>query len=151
MMSVLARLLLFFMAAALVACGEVSYSDVLSHPESHLYYPGSRVITRSGGGEHRGGLDTGRTPAQTNVILAVDAPMSKIYSWYEAHLAAMGWSLRKTETINGGYELFTKGKNQVFEVSPDPKVGTYAIYYAILPAACATQDPIPLDRATGNC
>lgn len=142
--------LLVLAAAALAACGEVTYSDLLSHPESHLYYPGSKVVARSGGGEDSG-LDTGRIPAKTTVVLAVDAPMSDIYGWYEAHLAATGWHLRKTEMINGGYELFTKGKNQVFQVSPDPKEGTYAIYYSILPAACAKQDPIPLDRAMGNC
>lgn len=145
------RLLLIVAAAVMAACGEVSYSDLLSHPEARLFYPDSRVITRAGGGEERSGLDTGRTPAQTTVVLAVDAPMSQIYAWYEARLAAMGWRLRKTETINGGYELFTKGKNQVFQVSPGRKDGTYAMYYSILPAACAGQDPIPLDRAMGNC
>jgi len=152
MVSMRRPLPLILAALTLAACGEVTYSDLLSHPESHLFYPGSRVVTRSGGGEHSG-LDTGRIPASTTVVLVTDAPMTQIYAWYRSHLVATGWALRDTEpeTMNGGYELFTKGKDQVFQVSPDPKEGTYAIYYSILPAACAKRDPIPLDRAMGNC
>ena len=86
----------------LTACGGVTYKDVVSHAEAHLYYPGSRVVSREGGDEERGGLDTGRSPAVATTDLATDATMSQVYAWYEGQLKSRGWKLRKTETIDGG-------------------------------------------------
>ena len=104
----------------LTACGGVTYKDVVSHAEAHLYYPGSRVVSREGGDEERGGLDTGRSPAVATTDLATDATMSQVYAWYEGQLKSRGWKLRKTETIDGGYELFTRGTRDVFYISAAP-------------------------------
>jgi len=123
--------------------------ELLSHAESHLYYPGSRVTSRAVGAEDQG-LDTGRIAAGTTVTLAESAPMAKIYGWYETELASRGWKLRQTETING-YELFTKGTSEVFQLSPGRDAGTYIMFYSIRPAQCRTTDPMPIDRAFGNC
>jgi hypothetical protein len=133
----------------LTSCGEVTYKDVVSHAEAHLYYPGSHVVSKAGADEHSG-LDTGRVPAGATTNLATDATLSEIYAWYKGELSSRGWTLRKTETINGGYELFTRGTRDVFQVSPGSGAGTYSIQYMILPADCATSDPIPIDRI-GNC
>jgi len=145
----LSWLLVVVVGIALTACGGVTSKELLSHAESHLYYPGSQVTSKAAGGEDQG-LDTGRIPAKTTVDLTVNEPMAKIYGWYESQLASRGWKLRKTETINGGYELFTKGTREVFEVSPGRDEGTYVIFYSILPAKCATTDPIPIENI-GNC
>ena len=133
----------------LTSCAGVTYKDVVSHAESHLYYPGSRVVSKAGADEH-GGLDTGRVPAGATTNLATDGTMSQVYAWYASQLKSRGWQLRKTETINGGYELFTRGTRDAFYVSPASGTATYEIRYIILPADCATQDPIPIDRI-GNC
>ena len=133
----------------LASCGGVTYKDVVSHAESHLYYPGSRIVSKAGGGEHSG-LDTGRIPAGASTNLATDAAMSQVYVWYESQLRSRGWMLRKTETINGGYRLFTRGTRDVFYVSPASGPATYGIRYIIIPADCATSDPIAIDRI-GNC
>jgi hypothetical protein len=150
MATVLTRLVVVGAGIALTACGGVTSKELLSHAESHLYYPGSRVTSKAVGAEDRG-LDTGRIAAGTTVTLAVTAPMARIYSWYETELAARGWKLRKTETINDGYELFTKGTREVFQLSPGRDPGTYIMFYSIRPAQCATTDPMPIDRAFGNC
>jgi len=133
----------------LTSCGGVTYKDVLSHPEAHLYYPGSRVVSKAGADE-RTGLDTGRMPAGATTNLATDAALSEIYAWYKAELTSRGWKLRKTETIGGGYELFTRGTQDVFQVSRGSGAATYSIEYLVIPASCATTDPIPIDRI-GNC
>jgi hypothetical protein len=144
-----ANALIVASAAMLAACGGVTYKDVLSHPEAHLYYPGSRVVSKAGADEGSG-LDTGRTPAGATTNLATDATLSEIYAWYKAELSSRGWKLRKTETIGGGYELFTRGTRDVFYVSAGSGTATYEIRYLIIPASCATTDPIPIDRI-GNC
>lgn len=143
------RSLIVASAVMLTACGGVTYKDVVSHAEAHLYYPGSRVVSKAGGDEESG-LDTGRIPAGATTDLATDATMSQVYAWYEGQLKSRGWKLRKTETINGGYELFTRGTRNVFYISPAPGDATYEIRYMILPAQCATRDPIPIERI-GNC
>ena len=74
----------------LTACGGVTYKDVVSHAEAHLYYPGSRVVSREGGDEERGGLDTGRSPAVATTDLATDATMSQVYAWYEGQRVGLG-------------------------------------------------------------
>jgi hypothetical protein len=136
-------------AAMLAACGGVTYKDVLSHPEAHLYYPGSRVVSKAGADESSG-LDTGRMPAGATTNLATAATLSEVYAWYKAELTSRGWKLRKTETIGGGYDLFTRGTRDVFYVSAAAGAATYSIRYLIIPAGCATSDPIPIDRI-GNC
>lgn len=143
------RWFITFAAIILTGCGGVTYKDLQSHAEAQLYYPGSHVISKAGADE-QSGLDTGRIPAKATTALASSAPVPQIYAWYETQLRSRGWSLRKTETINGGYELFTRGKNEVFQVSQASAPATYAIQYSILPAACATQDPIPIDHI-GSC
>jgi hypothetical protein len=133
----------------LTSCGGVTYKDLASHAEEHLYYPGSHVVNKAGGDE-QSGLDTGRVPAKATTNLATDATISEIYAWYKSELSSRGWTLRKTETINGGYELFTRGTRDVFQVSPGSGAATYSIEFSIIPASCATSDPIPIDRI-GNC
>src|SRR5438445_11433183 len=97
------RSLIVASAVMLTACGGVTYKDVVSHAEAHLYYPGSRVVSREGGDDERGGLGTGRSPAVATTDLATDATMSQVYACDEGQLQSRGCTLRNAGTTDGGH------------------------------------------------
>ncbi len=67
--------------------------------------------------------------------------MDDIYSWYFSQLRAKGWTLQKTERVNGSYDLFTRGDREVFEVGSGVPPATYVTRLSIAPDPCATTPP----------
>jgi len=130
------------LVAGASACGGglVTEKDLTAAPEAHLYYPGSKLLGTSGSDE-RSTL-TGDYPAEVRAVLQSDASADELYGWYSAHLQRLGWTLGKVETVNGNYQIHTKGDRYVFQVGVDPgSQGQYSIRYSVVPAPCATTPP----------
>jgi hypothetical protein len=64
----------------------VSYDFVKSRAESHLYYPGSRVITTMGGSEDTNPLQP--NPAFAGAILTTTDTADTVNVWYRRKLTA---------------------------------------------------------------
>jgi hypothetical protein len=122
-------------------CGSslITEKDLSGAPEARLYYPGAKVISRTGSDE-RSTL-TGDYPAELGVVLQVNATSNEIYLWYSRQLHERGWTLGKTESVNGNYQIYTKGDRFIFQVGPAGTQGLYSIHYSVVPEACATTPP----------
>jgi hypothetical protein len=134
--------------ALLASCGPpVTQGDLAKRPEAHLFYPGSHVLKTRGQNEQV--TEGGTRIAEVTADLSVDAEADQIYSWYSHELAVKGWTLRKSERVNGSFDLFTRGDRDLFEVALGASPGTYTTTFSIVPASCATTPPTKL--AFGNC
>ena len=135
--------------AMLVSCGTpaVTADALAKRPEGHLFYPGSQLINTSRQDEHPS--EGGTYMGMLTQALSASASPDQIYSWYLTELQARGWTLRKTERVNGSYDLFTRGDRELFQVGADPASATYQTRFAIVPVPCATDPPTRL--AFANC
>jgi hypothetical protein len=132
----------------LASCGSpVTQDDLAKRPEAHLFYPGSRVLETRGQNEQV--TEGGTRIAEVITDLSVDAQPDQIYSWYSHELTAKGWTLRKSERVNGSFDLFTRGDRDLFAVALGASPGTYTTTLSIVPASCATTPPTKL--AFANC
>jgi hypothetical protein len=134
--------------AVLAACGTpVTQADLAKRPEAHLFYPGSHVLNTRGQSEQL--TEGGKRIAEVITDLSVVAQTDQVYSWYSNQLTAKGWTLRKSERVNGSFDLFTRGDRDLFEVGFDAATGTYTTTFSVVPASCATTPPTKI--AFGNC
>jgi len=164
-------LLLTLLVLSLAACGtgstpstqnqRVTQSQLKSRAEAHLYYPGSSVVSVEGRDEDYG-IDIRHVPAEVVTKLDSSSDLQSIFTWYDQRLKDLGWTLRKVDSVNFHYHLYTRGSREVYEVGDahDPAIvsgevnATYAITYSILPFDCVgtSKGPMPLQRASfGNC
>lgn len=164
-------MLVFALAISVSACTlwptssssnqRVTQAQLRSHPEAHLYYPGSRVVSVTGRDEDYG-VDIHHVPAELVVKLDSSADLQTIFAWYDDQLKKSGWALRKVDQVNFHYHLYTRGSREVLQVADAYDAAlvsgevnaTYAITYSILPIACVgnSKGPIPLNQASfANC
>lgn len=130
--------LVYFGLSLTLSNQEVSYSELISHPEARLYFPGSQVISAQGAGEDQR-LDVHRWATFTSE-LRTDASASEVLSWYDRELASRGWVLRKTDPYNAEPgRIYTLGRREQFQVSIAGD-GTYGTIFMVLPAGCGTDD-----------
>jgi hypothetical protein len=116
---------------------DVSYAELISHPEARLYYPGSQVISAQGGGEEQG-LDV-HTWASFTSHLRTGASPSQILSWYERNLEDQGWILRQSDAYAVPSRVFTLGRREEMQVAISPD-GTYSTTFTVLPVGCRDSD-----------
>jgi hypothetical protein len=95
--------------------GSVSLSEVRSHQEAQLYYPGAQVFQLVGDGE------TSSSSAFAGAILTSTAGSSAIYSWYASWMESHGWTAygvprAGTQESAQGYE---RGAREPFIVAID--------------------------------
>jgi len=134
--------------ALLASCGTpVTQADLAKRPEAHLFYPGSHMLKTRGNDEQL--TEGGISLAEVITDLSVNAEADQIYSWYSSQLTAKGWTLRKSERVNGSFDLFTRGDRDLFEIGVGPEPGEYSTIFSVVPAPCATTPPTKL--AFANC
>lgn len=68
----------------------VTRAELLSHPESTLYYAGS-VVVQTIGSDELATSDAEPDPAYAGAILTAAATPTQLYAWYATHLAAGGY------------------------------------------------------------
>lgn len=69
----------------------ITRAELASHPESHLFYPGSTLV-RSVGSDQIANPAAGEPdPAYDGAILTVSASPDHLYSFYEQQLVARGY------------------------------------------------------------
>jgi hypothetical protein len=135
----------------------VTYAQVSSHEESHLYYPGSTVFSPFGSREV-GGLE-GKESAFAGAVLTTTAPPDTVMQWYAHWASSHGWTayaaprLSNQTTTNGYY----RGKRENFIVAIDDPaalgrvlgrsvptdVTVYEVSYSIHPYYAPTPSPQP--------
>jgi len=136
------------MVGFLASCGTpVTQDDLAKRPEAHLFYPGSHALETRGQSEQL--TEGGTRIAEVITDLSVSAKIDQIYSWYSNELTAKGWTLRKSERVNGSFDLYTRGDRELFQVGAGTAPATYTTTFSIVPASCATTPPTKL--AFGNC
>ena len=122
--------------------GPVTKQDLLARPESHLYYPGSRVIQSHAAGEVDRPLE-GDFPAAVQTYLEVDGVTDQeVYGWYQAELTRSGWHKDKQVAEDVDYSRDTRETLvvAVFAGAPpgvpwDGRGKLYSIYYDIAPCS----------------
>jgi hypothetical protein len=115
----------------------VSYTELISHPEARLYYPGSQVISARGTGEEQG-LDV-HTWASFTSALRTGASPAQILSWYERELEGRGWILRQADAYAVPSRVFTLGRREEMQVAISTD-GTYSTTFTVLPVGCGDND-----------
>jgi hypothetical protein len=84
-----------------------------SRPESHFYYPESRVLKSSFDGQGPyDGLYRPR-PAYAQAFLETSAPADELLIWYRQQLSARGWQFRLQQ---GSLIAFTRGDRESFSM-----------------------------------
>ncbi len=143
---------LFGCDAGALPLGPVTYEQVASHEEAHLYYPGARVFWRFGGGEERNLIEGGSNWAFAGAILLSEGAPQDLYAWYRQWMLAHGWQPEPTirATTQVSIEGYHRGKRELFRVAiddPAALAGTlgrpvpadgrtvFEIAYMILPAS----------------
>ena len=124
--------------------GVVTYQQVLSRPEAHLYYPGARVAESHGDGEIPSLLE-GNRPAYTDAhLVASDATRQRVDDWYEAKLTASGWHLDSRTEATVSYGRDTRESFTIWflqsaspDIEWDGKGVLYSIHYQIAPCSQA--------------
>lgn len=111
----------------------VSYEELISHPEARLYYPGSQVLSAQGTGEEQG-IDV-HTWASFTSNLRVNASPTQILSWYERELESRGWTLRQVDAYAVPSRVFTFGRREEMRIAISSN-GTYATTFTVLPVGC---------------
>lgn len=123
--------------------GVVTYQQVLSRPEAHLYYPGAHAVESHGEGEIQSLLE-GNRPAYVQTYLVVsDATQKQVGDWYRAQLTASGWhSDSATEGASISYARDTRESFTIwfFKSAPtgipwDGKGTLFSIGYQIAPCS----------------
>jgi hypothetical protein len=118
--------------------GNITYQQLLSRPESHLYYPGAKAIESHGDGV-RQGLPNFPAFVQTYLVVS-DVTWQQVDDWYRTKLTASGWrSDLKIDFgasyVRGDREDFTIGFPRIAPpgVPWDGKGTLYNIHYQIAP------------------
>ena len=159
LLAVVGLLLLLNRCGGLLGCdvqalprGPVTFDQIKSHPEGHLFYPGARVYWPIGGGEQRSDLEGITNPAFAGAILTSSASTDEIDQWYREWMQSHGWE--PDRRIRSGVWLshldFKRGSRELFTVAiDDPRLLTgvlgtavptdrgtvFEIRYEILPAS----------------
>jgi hypothetical protein len=147
LVTVVAVLLLLNRCGGILGCdskalprGPVTFDQVKSHPEGHLFYPGAHVYWPIGGGEQRGGLEGITNTAFAGANLTSTASVDEINQWYQQWMLAHGWQADRR--IRSGVWLshmdFKRGTRELFTVAIDDP--------ALLSAVLGT--PVPSNRGT---
>ena len=124
--------------------GVVTYQQVLSRPEAHLYYPGAHVV-ESHGDDEQPSLLEGNRPAFVQTYLVVsDAARAQVDDWYRTKLTTSGWHVDlKTDAdvsyARGTRESFTIGFAKVAPtgIPWDGRGTLYNIHYQLAPCSQA--------------
>ena len=122
--------------------GVVTYQQVLSRPEAHLYYPGAHV-RESHGEDEQPSLLEGNRPAYVQTFLVVsDATRQQIDDWYSTKLTASGWHVDSKADPLVSYARGTRESFTIwfYRVAPpgiewDGKGTLYTIGYQIAPCS----------------
>ena len=120
--------------------GAITYQQVLSRAEAHLYYPGSHVAESHGDDAVQTVLE-GNRPAFVQTYLVVsEATRQQVDEWYRTKLTASGWRVDSRTDFGVGY---VRGTREAFDigfprVAPgdvpwDGKGTLYVIGYQIAP------------------
>lgn len=128
-----------------ISKGSVSYQEVSSRPEAHLYYRGSQVLE-----SHAAPEKSKYRPAYVYTHLAAEATPQQIGDWYRDELLRKGWHLEgNTPQCCGGHEYYyLKARRERFDLTIfgtglpqslhyDGKGTVYSIHYEI--GSCATR------------
>ncbi len=132
----------FLFTLGVAACGDqlVTAKALEAHAEAHLYYPGSTVVSTSRSDERS--AITGQYPAELNTVLRTTGSSEEIYAWYSQQLGHRGWQVAEVVTVNGNYQLYTRGDRDVFQIGVVSGVETtYTLRLSVVPAPCATTPP----------
>src|SRR5690349_12073128 len=101
----------------------VGFTQILSHPEARLFYPGSRLQVSYGWAEYaeRCGdplvICTPRdVPAIVrNQLLVEKATPSQIFAWYQVELSASGWHpAPSADSVH--FHAYVRGPAEQFDV-----------------------------------
>jgi hypothetical protein len=133
LLTVAAVLLLVNRCGGILGCdaqalprGPVTFEQVKSHPEGHLFYPGAHVYWPIGGGEERNLIEGGANPAFAGAILTSHDSADAIVGWYQNWLLSHGWAVDDRaigSTVWVSYVGFTRGSREQFTVAiDDPKL-----------------------------
>lgn len=144
----------------LIACdgdNPLSTAQLESVPDSHLYFPGSRVVDVNAVAQRAQELNNPSQDGFVSTTLTAPASDDALLSWYRSALARQGWSYRTRELhgeINNGHAvppayLFTRGTQEAFSLAIDPIAGDYIVTYIALIGHCDTKPPYPLEA--GSC
>ena len=93
--------------------GPVTREFVLGREESHLYYPGSRLLHANSSGQGPDGGLLRPRPAYAQATLETSADSSHILAWYRQQLESRGWQLQRQDSIS---LQFIRGDRQDFDV-----------------------------------
>jgi hypothetical protein len=128
-LAVVALLLLLNKCSSILGCdaqglprGPVTFDQVRSHPEAHLFYPGAQVYWPVGGEEQRNWIEGGSNPAFSGAILISQVSTDEIYSWYQTWLYSHGWEVDHRaigSTVWVSYRGFRRGAREEFTVAID--------------------------------
>jgi len=129
--------------------GPLSTAEVSTHPEAHLYYPGSTLVSHFGGGQYHHPLSGDDDAAFAGGVLAPRAAPAAIYLWYQRWALKHGWRSYDFPPLSTqkSTEGFERGQREIFIVAIDdphilgettgrriPRGGTvYEIRYEIIP------------------
>jgi hypothetical protein len=109
----------------------VTFDEVKSRPEGHLFYPGALVYWPIGGGEQRNSMEGGTNPAFSGAILTSHGSADEIFAWYQGWLSSHGWALDQRaigSTVWVSYVGYKRGDREQFTVAiDDPKLLTGVI------------------------
>jgi hypothetical protein len=101
--------------------GPVTFDQVKSHPEGHLFYPGAQVLWPLGSGERSDALGGITNPAFAGAILTSNASADEIYGWYREWMLSHGWQpdRRIGLTVWTSHVDFKRGSRELFTIAVD--------------------------------
>ena len=135
--------LLAVVVLVVTSCGAVMASELESHPEAHLRYPGSSVVSvihtdESTSSDSLGGPQMVEA-ARAGAFLDAHASIDQIHTWYERWLVAHGW-----HPVAGAITDYERGDREVYSIGAggemlrdhDPTATAYYAYYSVTPQDC---------------
>ena len=92
----------------------VPTSELKSHTDSHLYYPGSTRVSNGAQEMTPNNIFGHGNPASVYTVLGADSSPADITAWYESQLGSSGWSDHGTF---GAGRLWKRGFREFFVLS----------------------------------
>jgi hypothetical protein len=89
----------------------VPTSELKSHPDSHLYYPGSTRLLDGSQEMTPNNIFGAGNPASVNAVLGADSSPADITAWYQSQLGSSGWS---DQGLFGAGRLWKRGFREYF-------------------------------------
>ena len=137
--------------------GPLSTQQLEAVADSHLHYPGSKVVRADAVPQQDAQLNAAAVDGFVATTLTLDTSGDAVVAWYMRTLQSHGWTYRQREDhgdTNDGHPvppawLFTRGGREVFALTIDSTAKQYITTYIALTGHCNTLPPAPL--GAGAC